>query len=178
MDRYSWTQPQHPWVGTHKGYVPCGFEACTYPLPYRLAGLPARTRAVRKLPFEERSPTPQLGRRAVYTAKKLHRTDPICAHVPCQSTPSIDVRIVQTLPTRCGERVHPRRARSCKHVQSSSTHALYVQCRLDACTCTLPYMRTRTEGAVREWSPTTQLGSRGLWYTTTKQHSTPGTSAF
>ena len=177
MDRYSWTQPQHPRDGTHMGYVPCGFEACTYPLPYRLAGLPARTRAVRKLPFEERSPTPQLGRRAEYTAKKLHRTDPIRAHVQCQSTPSIDVRIVQTLPTGSGERVHPRRARSCKHVQSSTTHALYVQCRLmlvPALSHTCEHVRKQP---FAKWSPTPQLGTR-VQYTTTKQHSTPGTSAF
>ena len=70
----------------------------------------------------------------------------------CQNV-LIDVRIVQTKPTRCGKRVHSRRAKSCKHVQSSLTHALYVLCHLVACTCALPYMRTRTEAAVRRVVP-------------------------
>ena len=140
------------------------------PLP--LAGLPARTRVVRKQPFAERSPTPQLGNAVRYTAKKRHRTDPIRAQkYKCQSIPSIDVRIVRTKPTRCGKRVHPRRARSCKHVQSSLTHALYVQCHIDACTCALPYMRTRTEAAVRRVVPhstTRQCGS--VHYNVATQH--------
>ena len=96
------------------------------------------------------------------------------SNVHCQSTPSIDVRIVPTKPTRCGKRVHSRRAKSCKHVQSSLTHALYVQCHLDACTCALPYLRTCTEAAVRRVVPhstTRQCGS--VHYNVATQHVIP-----